>query len=202
MLRFREVADYVKLWSSALREATQCCIDPALEILRKGSQLNLLHWWSGRWMGHSECERVGKALENRGMAKDKQHALDFMLHWAVCNCMHGMNGSSLRWGCTVGRDDTSGGWQVTQSLRQMANREKKKKNTPESVKSNPWSSSLWDCCETVNTVPHRKSITSDLSNNAYLISDKRTILNCLSGKMTCASKSCQLRIWITKNIDI
>ncbi len=81
-------------------------------------------------MGHSERERMGKALENRGMAKDKQHALDFMLHWAVCNCMHGMNGSSLRWGCTVGRDDTSGGWQVTQSLRQMANREKKKKTHP------------------------------------------------------------------------
>ncbi len=75
-------------------------------------------------MGHSESERAGKTLENIGMAKDKQHALDFMLHWAVCDCMHLMNGSSFRWGCTVGRDDTSGGWQVTQSLRQMANPKK------------------------------------------------------------------------------
>ncbi len=45
-------------------------------------------------MCHSESEHAGKTLENRGMAKDKQHALDFMLHWAVCDCMHLMNGSS------------------------------------------------------------------------------------------------------------
>lgn len=100
---------------------------------------------------------------------------------AVSDCMHGMNGSSLRWGRTVGRDDTSGGWQVTQSLRQMAN-QKKKKHTPKSVKSNPWSSSLWDCCETVNTVPHGKSVTPDLSNIADLISHKWTMLHCLLTK--------------------
>lgn len=194
MLRFREVVDYVKLeFSSVWGRPCSAVSDPRVEILRKGSQLNLLGCWSGRWMGHSKREHVGITLEDKGMEKpetrsykisDKQHALDFMLNRAVCDCIHGMNGLSLRWGCTVGRDDTSGGWQLTQSLRQMANQKKK----PKSVKSNPWSSSLWDRCETVNTVPHGKNVTPDLSNNTYINNHKRNILSSSLAKRTCAIK--------------
>jgi len=85
----------------------------------------------------------------------------------------------------VRRDDTSGGWQLTQSLRQMANQKKKR-----SVKSNPWSSFLLDRCEMVNTVPHGKSITGDDIPTSLAIKGQFYRARSLSG---------HAQIWATKH---